>query len=45
MKKKKIKEFTFQPTFLTFNNELGQILKMFENNNLLFSTFNTGIIL
>lgn len=25
--KKKIKKFTFQPTFLTFNNELGQILK------------------
>lgn len=44
MKKKKIKEFTFQPTFLTFNNELEQILKNFENNNLLFSTCNKSIM-
>lgn len=45
MKKKKIKEFTFQPTLVTFNDELGQILKIFENNILLFSTFNTCIML
>lgn len=42
--KKKIKKFTFQPTFLTFNDESGKILKNFENNNLLFSTFDTSIM-